>query len=77
MKYNSTDLYLSCIILSYGIPLIEICRETEKRVSFTFDISPNKAEEIIQKHWNRELILPTRNLIEAIQELKQRIHSKI
>lgn len=77
MEFFSKDFYICSVILAKGINLLRIKKETDKYVFFVFDISPKKAEEIIQQHWNRELILPTRNLIEAIHELKTRIHATI
>ncbi|PIY71660.1 hypothetical protein COY87_05000 [Candidatus Roizmanbacteria bacterium CG_4_10_14_0_8_um_filter_33_9] len=76
-KFSSKDLYLSCVILASGHDLIAINKITNKFVSFEFDISQEKAKRIIQKHWNRELLLPTRNLIEAIHEIKTRTHATL
>jgi len=42
-----------------------------------FDDPLSLASQIIQKHWNRENKIPSRDLIEAINELKTRIYSGI
>jgi hypothetical protein len=73
--YKTKDLYLSACILASGIKLLELQKESERVVFFIFSISPIKAEEIIRKHWSRELILPTHDVINAIRELRTRIHS--
>jgi len=73
IEWKTRDFYIASCILASKISLVRLQKETNKIVSFVFNTTPENAEQIIQKHWNRELILPTRNLIEAIHELKTRI----
>lgn len=75
--WKSHDFYLACVILSTGHPLVSLERGSTKFTSFVFNLSPEKAESIISKHWSRSLKVPTRNLIEAINELKTRLHSGV
>ena len=77
MEFISKDFYICSVILASGVNLLRLKKETERFVFFIFDISPSNAEKIIQRHWSRELVLPTRNLIEAINELKTRIHATL
>jgi len=77
LSYKTKDFYIAACILASDIVLLRLTKETSKFVFFVFDISPIKAEQIIQKHWDRKLMLPTRNLIEAIHELKTRIHATL
>lgn len=77
LKWRSKDFYLSCIIRASGFELINIERNQHNFSVFVFDISPQKAEEIISFHWSKQLKLPTRDLIEAINELKTRLKSGI
>jgi hypothetical protein len=81
MKYNSTytsrDFYHCACILASGTTLLRLQRNTGKIVTFVFALTPIEAEEIIKKHWNRELLLPTRNIIDAIHELKTRLYSDV
>lgn len=74
-EYKTKDYYIGVCILASGVSLLRLQKETGKIVTFVFSISPIKAEEVIRKHWNRELVLPTRNIVDAIHELKTRIYS--
>ncbi len=74
MEYKTKDFYLSACILASGYPLLNIERTNDKFSIFVFKISPEKAEKIIQQHWNYLLKLSTRKLIEAINELKTRLY---
>ena len=76
-EFKTRDFYISACILASGVTLLRLTKETEKFAFFVFNISPIKAEQIIQEHWDRKLMLPTRNLIEAIHELKTRIHATL
>lgn len=72
-EYTTKDFYLSACILASGIrPTLR--RLNDKVFIFVFPNSNNQVEEIIQKHWDRKLNLPTRTLLEAISELKTRIY---
>lgn len=74
-SYHTKDFYISVCILASGVTLIKLKKETNKTVSFIFAVSLSKAEEIIKKHWDRELILPTRDIVDAIHQLKTQIYS--
>lgn len=74
--WKSKDFYLSCIIRASGASLIGL-ENNYNFVIFVFDISPEKAEEIISMHWSKKLRLPTRDVIEAINELRTRLKNKI
>lgn len=75
--FTSKDFYISACLLASGLKLIELQKEEDKLFVFVFDDSEGKAEEIIKNYWNRTHKIPTRDLIEAINELKTRIHSGI
>ena len=77
MEYESNDFYLSCCLLASGIPLKKLKKENSKFFTFVFDNSQQKVDRIIQDHWNRNLNLPTRTLIDSIHELKTRLHSGV
>lgn len=74
-EYTTKDFYIGACILASGAQLLRLQRKTDKFVLFVFSISTTKAEEIIRKHWDRTLVLPTRDVIDAIHELKTRIYS--
>jgi hypothetical protein len=75
MKYETRDFFLSACILASGTEILEVRRQEDKSCIFVFNISPESAKEIIRKHWNNELLLTTRSFVEAIHELKSRIHT--
>jgi len=77
LQYKSNDFYLCAICIASGASLISLERGQNKFVTFTLNISPEKAEGIITRHWNRELKVPTRDLVEAINELKTRLYSGV
>jgi hypothetical protein len=76
-RWKSKDFYLSCVIRASGFELINLERNEHDFSVFVFDISPQKAEEIISLHWSKQLKLPTRDLIEAINELRTRLKSGV
>lgn len=75
--FKTKDFYISACLLASGFKLIELQKERNNLMTFVFNNSNNKAEEIIKNHWNRTHKIPTRNLIEAINELKTRIYCGI
>jgi hypothetical protein len=74
-EYSSRDFYISASLLAKGITLLRLERETATNFLFIFDITPEEAKKLIADHWNKNLMVPSRNLIEAINELKTRIHN--
>jgi hypothetical protein len=75
--WRSNDFYLSACVLASGASLIGLTKGNNNFVTFLFSISKEKAEKIIQNHWDRKLKIPTRDLVEAINELKTRLHSGV
>lgn len=76
-KCRSKDFYLSAICIASGATLERLERKDKDFVTFVLNISQDKAEKIIQAHWNRTLRIATRDVIEAINELKTRLHSGV
>lgn len=74
MEYRTKDFYISACIIASGHSLVKIEKTNNKFSIFVLRVNPESAEKIIQKHWNYSLKLPTRNLIEAINELKTRLY---
>lgn len=74
-EYSSRDFYISASLLAKGVHLIRLERETANNFLFVFSISTEQAKKLIQDHWNKELMVSTRDLIEAINELKTRLHN--
>lgn len=76
-KWKSKDFYLSCIVRASGASLINLENSDHNFKIFVFDISPDKAERIISLHWGRKLKIPTKDLIEAINELRSRLKNGV
>lgn len=75
--FKSHDFYLSAICLAVGLNLIRLERDSGKFVTFVFYDPQNKANQIISDHWSRKCRVPSRDIIEAINELKTRMYNKI
>ena len=72
--YKTKDFYLASALLAHGTPLQKLENITGSIFNFVFGISEKNAEEVLQSYWDRSLKLPVRNFVEAINELKTRIH---
>ncbi|OGK43431.1 hypothetical protein A2956_02485 [Candidatus Roizmanbacteria bacterium RIFCSPLOWO2_01_FULL_37_57] len=76
--YETQDFYISCVLLASGkLPLVALKRQSAKFVTFIFSDPESLAPQIIKAHWDRTNKIPSRNLIEAINELKTRIHNGV
>jgi len=76
-QFSTQDFYLSCVLKSAGLQLQNLIRNSNGKVTFVF-ANPNQiAEATIQKHWNKELKIISLDLVEAISQLKTRIHSGV
>lgn len=75
--FKSQDFYISVILKTLGFPLLRLERQDGNFVTFVFDDPETKAQETISQYWNREVVCNARDLIENINELKTRIHSRI
>lgn len=73
--YKSQDFYLTAICIGAGLNLVRLDRENGKFITFVLNDPNNEAPKIISKHWSREFKIPSRDIIEAINELKTRMYS--
>ena len=74
-EYKTKDFYIGVCMLACGAQLLRLEKATEKITVFVFEVAPVQADEIIKKHWDRKLTLPTRDVVDAIHELKTRLYS--
>lgn len=74
-EYSTKDFYLSACLLASGIPLIRLEPLDSRSFIFVFSTNPDEALKIISAHWSRDLKIPTRDLVEAINELKTRLYN--
>ena len=77
LNFKNRDFYTTAVCIASGAKLIGLERNSNDFASFILNISPKEGEQIIAKHWSRELKIPSRDLIEAINELKTRLHSGV
>lgn len=76
-QFPTQDFYLSCVLKAAGLQLQNLIRNSNGKVTFV-SANPNQiAETTIQKHWNKELKVISLDLVEAINQLKTRIHSGV
>lgn len=68
------DFYSSVVLRSFNIPLVKLEKNQNRQVTFVFQISKDKGEQLLKDFWNRKLSVEPRRFIENINELKTRIH---
>jgi hypothetical protein len=73
-QYKTKDFYLGAALLAFGIPLQKLESIGIGIYLFVFGTSEESAEQIIKSYWDRSLELPARDFVDAINELKTRIH---
>lgn len=73
--YKTKDFYLSACLLAYGISIQKLEPTVNSAYLFVFETSIENAEKIIKLYWDRSLKLPIRDFVDAINELKTRIHT--
>lgn len=76
-KWRSSDFYTAVIVKSVGFPLESISKENERFVTFVFNAETNECQDLLSKHWNGELNINSKVIIDTIKELKTRLHEVI
>jgi hypothetical protein len=76
-EFRINDFYQAVILKTVGFPLLRLERGNGKFVTFVFDDPEYKAEEVLEKYWQREIKVIARDLVESINELKSRIYSGV
>lgn len=72
-EYATKDFYLSVCLLATGIRP-ELRRINNKTFLFVFPNKQNRIEKLLEKHWSRRLLIPSKDFVEALNELKTRIY---
>ena len=70
-----SDFYQAVILRVQQYKLVELEKVDSKQVIFVFKDKNKSAYSDIQKYWNRELKVQARDMVDAIVELKTRIHN--
>ena len=76
-QFKISDFYQACILKTCGLKLNRLERSTGSFVTFVFDDPEFQAEVILGKYWDRDIKVDARELIENINMLKTRIHTRI
>jgi hypothetical protein len=76
-EYKLKDFYLSCCLLASKLTLNRLEPIGGGFVYFVFNDPERIAESIISQHWNRTNRIPSRDLVEAINELRSRLHNDV
>lgn len=75
-EFRLNDFYQAAVLKTLGLPLLRLENTDSNFVDFIFYDPESKADKLIQDYWDRRVKCVTRDLIENINELKTRIHSR-
>lgn len=70
------DFYQAVILLANHYRLDRVERGQGKFCTFVFSDPEGTAQDTIDQHWRRELMVVSRDLIDAIVELKTKIYDR-
>ncbi len=76
-EFRINDFYQAVLLKTLGFPLLRLEKGNGKFVSFVFDDPEYRAEETIERYWNREVEVIAKDMVENIKELKNRIFTGI
>ena len=77
LKFETPDFYLSAFLLSQGFNLLDIDKKSDPhRALFIFKDRENRQSLVEDFLFGRTVVEP-KNLITAIKELKQLLHSNL
>jgi len=74
-NFTSKDFYLSSCLLAAGIVLKYTSKAPAGFLTFHFDCTEDQANDVLNRHWSGKLRLPTKDVIEAIYQLKHRMRN--
>lgn len=73
--YTTTDFYSACILRAHKVQLTDIVKMSSRTVEFIFKENEEECGRLLKSHWDSELMLPTKDVVGAISELKTRMHT--
>lgn len=76
-NFTSKDFYLSSCLIATGLGLSRISQSQKGHLLFHFDLPENEALLILDKHWSGQLSVSTKDFVEAIYQLKNRMRSEL
>jgi hypothetical protein len=75
-EFRTKDMYSAAVLRSLSYPLINLDRSEGNYSIFVFNDKGLTAQETLQKHWNGQLEVNSRNFVESVRELKTRLHGQ-
>lgn len=75
-EFRTKDFYTSCVVLAMGCKFNRLERQQGDIAEFVFAEPPEKCLEIISRHWTGELKVSSKALVEAVKQLKTRLHER-
>lgn len=72
-EYITSDFYSACILRACNVPITDIFKTSKKTVAFSFSDRNNECSNLLDSHWDRQLNIPSKDLLDAISELKTRM----
>lgn len=72
-EYITKDFHLSVCLLAAGNQP-KLRRINDRTFLFVFSNKQNKIDKLLEKHWSRKLFIPSKDFVEALNELKTRIY---
>lgn len=76
-NFITKDFYLTAVCMASGCKLIRLKRNSNDLVDFILKEPADICIPIITEHWAGSLKVSSKKIIEAINELKTRIHSNV
>ena len=73
MNYETENLYLAAALLTAGKKLIKPYRNGSGKVIFLFDNSASDIQELTEKYFSSELILPVNLFVNNWRDLRRLI----
>ncbi len=74
--FRIKDFYQACVIKTLGFPLLRLEGGDQKFRIFVFDDPDFMAEERLGQYWDGLLMVDPKDLINNIQDLKNRLYSE-
>lgn len=76
MSYYTKDYYIAAAIIASGFRLSKLIPLDGRIFNFVLDLTEEEAEFLIKRYWQNDLLVSAREYVDALHELKTRIHSE-
>ncbi len=72
--FESHELSLVCALIAWDFPIISVDKTSSKRVTFSFELTPD-LKQSIEDFWNDTRMVLPKKYFNAMREAKSRIYS--